>query len=173
MTLPTLSGRRVVLRPLRPDDRSSLREILAEPDVARWWGTGSPDEEVGRLLEDDEEARFAIELDGAMVGAIQYVEENEPDYRHAGIDIFVATAYQGRGLGSDALRTLARHLFVERGHHRLTIDPAAANERAIRMYRKIGFRPVGLMRAYERGRDGSWHDGLLLELLADELVADP
>jgi aminoglycoside 6'-N-acetyltransferase len=56
-----------------------------------------------------------------------------------------------------------------RGHHRLTIDPSAENARAIRTYTSLGFRPVGLLRAYERWRDGSWHDGLLMDLLADDL----
>ena len=36
--------------------------------------------------------------------------------------------------------SLTRYLIEERGHHRLTIDPAAANERAIRAYEKAGFR---------------------------------
>ncbi|HJS70109.1 MAG TPA: GNAT family protein, partial [Gaiellaceae bacterium] len=70
----------------------------------------------------------------------------------------------------DAIRTLARHLFDDRGHHRITIDPAATNERAIRVYERVGFKRVGLMRSYERGVDGEWHDGLLLDLLRDELV---
>jgi RimJ/RimL family protein N-acetyltransferase len=47
----------------------------------------------------------------------------------------------------------------------ITIDPAAANQRAIRCYSAVGFRPVGVMRRYERGADGSFHDGLLMELV--------
>ena len=66
--------------------------------------------------------------------------------------------------------TLARYLIRVRGHHRVTIDPAADNERAIRAYGRVGFRPVGIMRAYERGPDGAWHDGLLMDLLADDLT---
>ena len=61
----------------------------------------------------------------------------------------------------------------ERGHHRLTIDPAAANERAIGAYASLGFKPVGIMRRYERGRDGSFHDGLLMDLLAAGADASP
>jgi hypothetical protein len=57
----------------------------------------------------------------------------------------------------------------DRGHHRLTIDPAASNARAIAAYAKVGFRPVGIMRQYERGPDGTWHDGLLMELLREDL----
>ena len=50
------------------------------------------------------------------------------------------------------------------------IDPAADNSAAIRSYAKVGFRPVGVMRRYELGLDGSWHDGLLMDLLANELI---
>jgi aminoglycoside 6'-N-acetyltransferase len=63
---------------------------------------------------------------------------------------------------------LVRYLFEARGHHRLTIDPAAHNERAIRCYEAVGFTPVGVLRQYERDDDGSWHDGLLMQLLADD-----
>ncbi len=167
---PTLMGERVVLRPVRPQDRLGLREILAQPEVARWWGPGGPDHAVDDWLDTDDGAVFAIEFAGVLVGSIQYAEENDADYRHAGLDLFLDAAHQGQGLGTDAVRTLARYLLDVREHHRLTIDPAAANERAIRTYRRVGFRPVGVMRAYERGHDGSWHDGLLLDLLAGELT---
>lgn len=113
---------------------------------------------------------YVIVLDGAVVGWIQWGAEEEPDYRHANIDIYVDPAVHGRGVGTDALRTLARHLFVDQGHHRLVIDPAADNAAAIRSYSKVGFRPVGVMRQYERGPDGTWHDNLLMDLLAGELA---
>ena len=48
------------------------------------------------------------------------------------------------------------------------IDPAANNAAAIRAYEKAGFRPVGVMRRYERGPDGTWHDGLLMDMLCEE-----
>jgi aminoglycoside 6'-N-acetyltransferase len=64
---------------------------------------------------------------------------------------------------------VARWLIEARGHHRLTIDPAAGNARAIRAYERVGFRPVGVMRRYEGDLDGTWHDGLLMDLLAGEL----
>jgi aminoglycoside 6'-N-acetyltransferase len=172
---PTLVGQSVTLRAVRADDLDRLREILGEPSVARWWGgprPGEPDYDVAEDWLDVEatDTTFIIEVDGAVVGSIQCSEELEPDYRHAGIDLFLDTAHQGAGLGPDAIRTLARWLIEERGHHRLTIDPSAANERAIAAYRRVGFRPVGVMRRYERGPDGTWHDGLLMDLLADELA---
>jgi aminoglycoside 6'-N-acetyltransferase len=65
---------------------------------------------------------------------------------------------------------MARHLFTDRGHHRLTIDPSARNQQAIRSYARVGFQPVGVMRRYWRGPDGTWLDALLMDLLVDELT---
>lgn len=95
---------------------------------------------------------LVVEIGGEVVGGIQYHEEDDPQYRHAGVDIYLGGRFQGQGAGTEAVALLAGFLFRERGHHRLTIDPAAANDRAIRCYTKVGFRPVGVMRAYERGR---------------------
>jgi aminoglycoside 6'-N-acetyltransferase len=164
-----LHGEQVTLRPHRAADRGALRDILGQPGVAAWWGPGTPDQAVDEWLEPGESVGFAIEVDGTLVGSIQYLEESGANYRHASIDLFLDSEHQARGLGPDAIRTLARHLFQDRGHHRLTIDPSAANERAIRAYERVGFLPVGRMRQYERGRDGTWHDGLLMDLLVGEL----
>jgi aminoglycoside 6'-N-acetyltransferase len=163
-----LRGERVALRPLVVEDLDAVHAALQEPEVARWWGVFDSERVRSDLLGDDETSAFAIEVGGSFAGVVMCSEERDPDYRHAGIDIFVSIAFQGQGYGGEAIRVLARHLFGERGHHRLTIDPAAANERAIRAYERVGFRRVGVMRDYERGSDGTWHDGLLMDLLAHE-----
>jgi aminoglycoside 6'-N-acetyltransferase len=161
----------VVLRPLVEGDEAELRRIHATPEVARWWG--APDE--GFPWTDDPEAtRLTIEVDGAVAGLIEFSEELEPRYRHATIDLFLDPVLHGRGLGTEAVRSVVRYLIDARGHHRITIDPAAANAAAIRAYEKVGFRPVGVMRRYERDVDGGdWHDGLLMELLAGEGTSSP
>ena len=169
--LPVLQGERVLLRPVREDDAAALLALLSEPGVAAWW-PGWDAERVRRDLigEQEWEVVMVIEVESAPAGMLPVGEEEEPDYRHAGLDIFLATEHQGAGLGPHALRLAARWLTDERGHHRLTIDPACANVRAIRAYHTIGFRPVGIMRRYERGPDGAWHDALLMDLLAEELT---
>ncbi len=161
-----LRGRRVLLRRGRPEDVDRLAQIRGEPEVLRRWGTFDAEEIREEFIDVDE--GFVIEVDGEVVGAIQYYEETDPMYRHAGMDIFLTTARHGQGLGTEALRVLARHLFEERGHHRLTIDPAADNEAAIRAYERVGFRRVGIMRRYERGPDGAWRDGLLMDMLRED-----
>ncbi|MFB4196520.1 GNAT family N-acetyltransferase [Streptomyces carpaticus] len=165
-----LHGARVVLRPTTDADVSALAAIRRTPEVyARWRGGEDLRAAVRDDLAEPGTTTLVIEYEGRVAGAIQWHAEEEPDYRHAGMDIYLDPALHGRGLGSDAVRTLARHLITALGHHRLVIDPAADNAAAIACYRKVGFRPVGIMRRYERGPDGEWHDGLLMDLLADEL----
>jgi aminoglycoside 6'-N-acetyltransferase len=164
-----LRGERVTLRPLDAADVARLAEIGAEPEVARWWPRLTERELLELAGPSEDEHVFAVELDGEVIGLAQAGEVADPDYRHASVDLFLTSSRHGQGLGGDTVRTLARWLFDVRGHHRVTIDPAADNGRAIRAYERVGFRRVGVMRRYERGADGTWHDGLLLDLLPDDL----
>jgi len=170
---PTLAGRRVRLRPGGLADAGPLHAILAEPSVSRWWGEPDPVTVIeDDLLGEGSSVLLVVEIDGQVAGGIQYSEEDDPRYRHAGIDIYLGGAYQGQCAGCEAVGLMAGFLFGQRGHHRTTIDPAAANDRAIRCYAKVGFRPVGVLREYERGGDGRFHDGLLMDLLSGELTGD-
>jgi aminoglycoside 6'-N-acetyltransferase len=155
----------VTVRALANGDERELLRIHATPEVERWWDAPAD----GFPWEEPQSTRFAIALDGVVVGLIQYWEELEPKYRHAGVDLFVDPALHGRGIGTEAVRLVVRLLIDERGHHRITIDPAAANAAAVRAYEKVGFKRVGIMRRAERDADGGgWHDSLLMELLAGE-----
>ena len=145
-----------------------LVRLVNDPAVAEWWGTYD-EAALHDELTDDCLTVWTIIVDGSPAGVVQAMEEPEPDYRHVSLDIFLSAELHGRGLGADALRTVLRHMFDERGHHRATIDPAVDNERAIRSYTAIGVPPVGTMRRAERAPDGRWRDALLMDLLAEEL----
>ena len=125
-----LRGERVVLRPVAQADVGSLAEILQEPEVARWWHGYDAARVQAELVDPGDCEPFAIEVDGRVAGLLLVTEELEPDYRHAALDLFLATSDQGRGLGTETLGVAARHLFDE------------------------------------RGADGTWHDALLMDLLA-------
>jgi aminoglycoside 6'-N-acetyltransferase len=164
-----LSGPRVTLRTAGLDDVPRLISIRREPEIERRWGIIEEGEMEEFVMD---ERTFVVEVDGEVVGAVQYGEVEDPMYRSASIDLYVTTPRHGQGLGTETVRALARYLIEERGHHRLTIDPAADNAAAIRAYEKVGFRPVGVMRSYERGPEGTFHDGLLMEMLAGELLEE-
>jgi aminoglycoside 6'-N-acetyltransferase len=162
-SLPILRTERLTLRPLEERDLEALLAIVHSPGVREWWGDTDADE-----LRNDGTA-FTIEVEGEVAGWLGVSEENDPQYRHAGLDISLASPYQDRGLGPEALRVAIDWLAAQRGHHRFTIDPALANQRAVAAYEKVGFRRVGVLRRYERGPDGAWRDGLLMDLLAEDL----
>jgi aminoglycoside 6'-N-acetyltransferase len=156
------------------DDVPRLLEILRQPEVARVWSEPDAAADRSLLLGNDADGAeaittFAISVDGQLVGWIAGWEKLEPEYRHAGVDLFLDASHHGQGIGPEAIRLVCRWLFEERGHHRITIDPAASNLRAIRSYEKVGFKRVGVLRRYERSHDGTFHDGLLLDLLPEDL----
>jgi aminoglycoside 6'-N-acetyltransferase len=163
-----LRGERVLLRHLAEADVDAVVAMLSEPEVARWWGDYDAARVRAELLGDPACETFAIEVAGAVAGVLLVSEENTSDYRHAALDISLATEHHNRGLGREALRVAIDHLADVRGHHRFTIDPSVDNEMAIRCYAAVGFEPVGVMRRYGRGRDGVWRDGVLMDMLADE-----
>jgi aminoglycoside 6'-N-acetyltransferase len=155
---------RLELRPLAPGDEEDLLRIHRTAEVVRWWD----DPEDGFPWDEPDSTRLTIVVDGQIAGLIQYWEEREARYRHAGIDVFLDPGLHGRGFGTEAVSRVVRHLIDDRGHHRVTIDPALANTGAIRCYEKVGFRPVGVMRRAERDPGGrGWHDCLLMELVTE------
>jgi aminoglycoside 6'-N-acetyltransferase len=143
------------LRRFRDADGEGLDELFAEPDVKRWWPDSDYDRDDG----------WVVVVGGELAGWIQYEEETYEWYPSVALDIALTTKLHGRGYGRRVLRLAIEH-FVAKGHHRFTIDPELANERAIRSYAAVGFKPVGVLRAYGRNAEGGgWHDGLLMDLV--------
>jgi aminoglycoside 6'-N-acetyltransferase len=165
-TGPELAGARVRLVPCLPEHHPRLRELIATPGVRRWW----PDPGPGWPEEDPDSVHYTVLVDGEIVGFVQWEAEKDPEFRHASLDLFLDPAVHGRGLGTEVVQVLCAHLVDDHGHHRLIIDPELDNEVAIATYRKVGFRPVGVMRKYMRRASGEYSDGLLMDLLAEELV---
>ncbi|MGI8622900.1 MAG: GNAT family N-acetyltransferase [Solirubrobacteraceae bacterium] len=153
------------IRPAVEDDVGAIVGVLADPGVMEWWGTTTA-EDVREELSDS----FVVLVGDETAGWLQYHEETEPEWRFVSFDIAVADRFQGQGDGPAALRLAIEH-FVALGHHRFTIDPALDNGRAVRAYAAVGFQPVGVLRRYEILPGGGYRDGLLMDLLADELSA--
>jgi aminoglycoside 6'-N-acetyltransferase len=159
-----LKSERLTLHEAKVGDLPRLREIIQKPGTAEWWGEyeGSADDD--ELLEG-----WSVRLGQEIIGWLGAHEETAEKYPHVALDIMIDTDHHGNGYGPEALRAVIDH-FIERGHHRFTIDPSTDNERAIRAYEKTGFRPIGVARRYEQLRPGEWSDGLLMDLLAEDLA---
>lgn len=152
-----LSDGGLALRPFQAGDEQAVLAILREPEVVRWWPVPDFERETG----------WVVELDGEPAGWLEFHEEDYAWYPSVAFDIALTTRLHGHGYGPRALRLAIDH-FVAKGHHRFTLDPNIANERAIRAYERVGFERVGTMHAYERNPAGGWNDALLLELVVAE-----
>lgn len=162
--METLHSERLVVRPAKDEDLARMLEIIQAPGAVEWWGDYEGPDDDAELL-----GGYAIVLDGEVIGWLGFDEEKMRKYRSVGFDIMIDPAHHGNGYGPEALRAVIDH-FAESGHHYFHIDPNAKNERAIRAYEKVGFKPVGVMRKAEQLREGEgWHDSLLMDLLAEEL----
>jgi aminoglycoside 6'-N-acetyltransferase len=142
------------LRPIADIDAEGITALLAEREVHHWWPDGHCDPRRG----------WVVEVGGKLAGWIQYEEEPYAWFPSVAFDIALTTALHGQGYGRRALRLAIEH-FVARGHHRFTIDPDVDNERAIRCYAAVGFKPVGVLRCYARNPAGGWNDCLLMDLV--------
>lgn len=128
-------GRLTALRPADANDVERLVAWHADPEVSRYWDgeTFTRAEMAERLAREDVEAWIVEEKD-EPVGYLQ-VHPN-------GLDMFLVPAARGRGLGPDAARAMAEHLVRERGRDRVTVDPYAWNESAVRAWERAGFVEV-------------------------------
>jgi aminoglycoside 6'-N-acetyltransferase len=143
-----VQGRLTTLRPADSGDVDRLVAWHADPEVARYWDgeTFTRAEMAERLARLDVEA-WIVEEAAEPVGYLQV---------HAdGLDMFLVPAARGRGLGPDAARAMTRHLVAERGWSRVTVDPYAWNEGAVRAWERAGFVEVSRHEA-DDGHTAPW-----------------
>jgi RimJ/RimL family protein N-acetyltransferase len=74
----------------------------------------------------------------------------------------------GRGLGTEATRLVVDYAFNVLGLHNVMLRVFSYNERAIRAYRKVGFREIGRRRQSQR-IGAQVYDVVLMDCLATEL----
>ena len=123
------------LRPIHADDEPRLGDLydrLSRQTAYQRFFTVMrrlPPDWAHFLANVDYARRFALVAEDAraatptLVGVARY--EPVPNDDAAELAFVVQDSWQGKGLGPEAIKTLARHLIDELGHHRLTIDPDA------------------------------------------------
>lgn len=165
-----LVGPLVTLRAATGADLEPLVAILAEDEVAIWW-VGYTTERVQRELIDAETTRI-IEVEGQCVGALLVFRGEDAEYPTTVIHLFLATGFRGRRIGEEALALAIREEFAA-GITRITLDPNALNEGAIRSYERLGFRRIGLLRDYQVRPGGHLEDALFMDLTKSDYPDGP
>ncbi|USG64815.1 GNAT family N-acetyltransferase [Brevibacillus ruminantium] len=79
--------------------------------------------------------------------------------------------FWGKGYATEALKLLLDYAFLELNLHRVSLRVFSFNEKAIRLYEKLGFTHEGRSRQ-SVFRDGQWHDICHMGMLQSEYVRD-
>lgn len=125
-------GRLTTLRPAGAGDVDRLVAWHSDPEVSRYWdGEKFTRAEVEERLARSEVEAWIVEARGDPVGYLQVHPE--------GLDMFLVPSARGHRLGPDAARAMAEHLVLERGRERVTVDPYAWNQEAVRAWERAGF----------------------------------
>lgn len=104
-----------------------------------------------------------------MIGYIA-LKPVAPDLRHhrnADVGMALADAHQGKGYGREALNWIIDWGFRHANLHRVNISTISYNERAISLYKKLGFKEEGRRREYVLF-DRKWYDLVDLGMLEQE-----
>jgi RimJ/RimL family protein N-acetyltransferase len=92
--------------------------------------------------------------------------------RTAEVGYGVRPAWRGRGIATDALRTLAPWAIHECGLRRVELRADTANVASIRVAEKAGFTREGVLRHVEAGPDGNLDQVVFSVITADLASAD-
>jgi len=172
-----LRGELVNLRAVDRHDADKFHHWLNNSDVMRYWGLPSSTPsltEVQRRIEDwlDQEGRLGrptcliIEtLEGEVIGFV-LLGEYKPDHRSTEISLVIGeTDWWGKGIGTDALRTVIAAAFDDWNLRRLWARSEAFNERAHRLFKRCGFVHEATL------RDASYFEGTYRNVLVFGLLA--
>ena len=148
---------RLVLRRFRDSDAEPLAAYRSDPEVARYqsWSPPVSIDEARRMV-----GAWAVASEAAP-GWFQYAVE----VRAEGVLGFtLATAYQGRGYATEAVRCVLTRLFAS-GLRRVSAECDARNKASAKLLERLGFRREGL-RVEHTWIKGEWTDDVLFGLLA-------
>lgn len=180
MPPPVLRSDNLTLRPAHPADVDRRFQLGPEPkENLRLYGVdpkGVPpftreqaDQWVRSLI--DHPYAWVIE-NGTLLGSARLDRIDLTD-RRASFAIGLLQSHNvGKGIGTEAARTVLNYAFGELQLHRVSLRVLAINECAVRSYQKCGFKVEGRERE-TAFLDGKWHDDLIMGLLEHELQAGP
>ncbi|MGV9347539.1 GNAT family N-acetyltransferase [Streptomyces spiralis] len=152
---PTLSGERVLLRPVTVEDVPALMPMFQDAEASRL--TGSHDEggldearirtwyDTRREQNDRLDLAVVEQATGNVVGEA-VLNDWDPGNESCGFRICLVPGARGRGLGTEATRLIVGYGFERLGLHRISLEVYASNPRARRVYEKVGFLAEGVLR---------------------------
>ena len=176
-----IPGETINLRAVERQDAPLLHRWFNDPVVMDGWGWSAPARSMhtvaGQLEEwlareiafGRPEALVAESLAGDPIGLV-VVRIDRPEARSVELSLLVDADRWGQGFGIDMMQTTLEACFDGWGVHRIGVRVEEGNERALVLYRRLGFKEEGRLRQ-AAFRDGRHTDVLVLSLLAEEWSA--
>ncbi|MCE5171627.1 acetyltransferase [Paenibacillus profundus] len=177
------TANRIHVRPLRDSDATLLVTWLSDPEVLRYYEGRDRPHDLAMVQKhfygrSRDITPCIVEYDDTAIGYIQYyslAEEERQEYgyeesegRIFGMDQFIgATEYWNKGIGTELVQAMARHLTTEHHADKIVMDPQTWNERALKVYEKCGFHKVKLLPQHEY-HEGEMRDCWLIEYKANQ-----
>lgn len=161
-------GRSVGIRDYRSSDEESLISMYAglSPESLRWSMPPYNRQRIERWISNMTNSiiTVAVEKD-RVVGHLQISIGTSPPFRDIGdLFIYIHQDYQNLGLGAALMREGLR-LAQARRLHRVELTVVADNQRALKLYEKMGFQREGVKRENYHGEDGKYHDEIVMGIL--------
>jgi RimJ/RimL family protein N-acetyltransferase len=111
---------------------------------------------------------LAVNPNDVVVGWCDIVRNPHEGFRHVGrLGMGLLPDYRGRGLGRQLVAGAVRAA-RQAGIERVELEVFASNERAIALYRTLGFATEGIKRR-ARKLDGQYEDHVFMALLGEGL----
>ena len=174
----TLENEHVLLRPVRPDDRESLRAIAMHPQIWRYFvvrietdadfdgffDAGLADQEAGRRVV----YHITDKHVDRVAGSMSFCNLAEQDGRLEIGWSWLGRDFQGRGVNRWAKFAMLEHAFERMGAERVEFKTDRLNVQARRGLRNIGATEEGTLRSFNPMPDGRRRDAVYFSVLRPE-----
>ena len=179
--MPTLKGRRILLREYRSEDFAPISAWINDEATTRWMSTRfwppqtavDVQEYVSRMLQSSPNAYNFVIADLADESYLGQLDMYRVDWRlrQGEIGLLIASAQKrGQGYGQEALGLFERFAFCNLGLERLEMEVCMENAAALACYQKAGFTLEGVKR-HAFWADGRFADVGVMSLLREESLS--
>lgn len=168
-------GENIYLRQPVREDIEELYDICSDKDVLKYNGlsTGVMSKEYinsqfHHFTKPNKKELVIVTRTSDLIGYVYY-KENSYTRDVYSIGITIGKKYWNRGYGLDSIRTLCSYLFNNKQAHKIELEVVSENKRAIKCYRKCGFKDEGVRRS-KYYYNGKYIDTIVMGLLEEEFI---
>lgn len=163
--IPELAGERVLLRRLTEEDAPDMLRCWSDPDTRKFIELPpmQADADAAALIawlnalsEEEETLRWGIELTGSgrVIGSCGLNQWQLAGAYRGEFGCELASDCQGQGYMSEAAGLAMRFAFQEMGLNRIEAFVQPGNDRALRLFERLGYAREGVLREYRHTSAG-------------------